>query len=267
MQLSVYQIDAFTKEAFKGNPAAVVPLSAWLPDHVLAAMAREHNQSETAFFVPVEDGAHDFELRWFTPTREIDLCGHATLATSFVIFDQLGFTVDEIRFKTRFVGDLFVRRVGDYLELDFPARIGKPTKDEFNFLSMLNISVKPTAILRTDRDFYFVFEDESLIRNVKPDFHALKQQKIWPCITAPGKDCDFVSRFFTAGDGLDEDPVTGSTHCTLVPYWSERLGKTDMIARQLSERGGTLKVALDGSRVKIAGQAVLYSKGQISLNL
>lgn len=263
--LPVYQVDAFTSKIFSGNPAAVVPLEAWLPDDVLLNIAKEHNQSETAFFVPVGDGVHDYELRWFTPAAEIDLCGHATLASSFVIFNELAHGRGDIKFKTRFVGDLSVKRDGAWLELDFPVREPVKMSETPSFLSALNVDAEPIDIVKTPRDWYIVYDSAEAVRNAKPDMDALAKSGTWQCITARGEDCDFVSRFFTASDGMNEDPVTGSTHCALIPYWAKKLGKTEMTARQLSARGGFLKVALVGDRVKIAGQAVLYSKGQIYL--
>lgn len=261
--LSFYQVDAFTNEVLKGNPASVVPLDAWLPDDVLLNMAKEHNQSETAYFIPIGDGNHDYELRWFTPVLEVDLCGHATLASSWVIFNKLGFKGDVITFKTRFKGDLRVRRDGDWLELDFPNQTPVVQAAPADLVKAMNFPVPPTATLRSPRDWYFIFDDADVVKNLKPNFGALAVRDDWSCVSAPGKDCDFVSRFFTAPDGINEDPVTGSTHCSLVPYWAERLGKTQMLARQISARGGVLKVQLAGDRVKIAGQAVLYSEGNI----
>ncbi len=263
--LTVFQVDAFTDKIFSGNPAAVVPLERWLADDVLLKIAQEHNQSETAFFVPIGDGVHDFELRWFTPADEVDLCGHATLASSFVIFNELGFHAPEIRFKTRFVGDLSVQRNGDWIELNFPSRVPYQAEPDRELVEAMRFTVAPVEVVRTERDWYFVFDTIEQVEAVQPDFMALAKRKDWQCVTARGKDCDFVSRFFTADAGIVEDPVTGSTHCALIPYWAAKLQKTVMTARQLSRRGGFLKVALAGARVNIAGQAVLYSKGQIFL--
>jgi len=260
-----YQVDAFADKVFTGNPACVVPLDAWLPDDVLLRMAKEHNQSETAYFVPVDDGVHDFELRWFTPADEVDLCGHATLASSFVIFTQLGFQKDVICFKTRFAGDLFVRRDGMWFELDFPARPPVAATPDAALMEAMRFTVAPIDIVRTERDWYFVFETAEQVRQVAPDFMVLAKRQDWQCVTSRGDDCDFVSRFFTADAGIVEDPVTGSTHCALIPYWAGKLGQTRMSAKQLSARGGQLRVALEGARVKIAGQAQLYSKGEIFL--
>jgi len=262
-ELTVYQIDAFANAVFKGNPAAVVPLQDWLPDDVLLNMAKEHNQSETAYFVPLPEEKYDYELRWFTTQEEVELCGHATLASSYVIFNELGHAGDTIRFKTRFAGDLAVTRNADLLILDFPAREPETASESAHLASALNIAQKPLAVLRDVSKIYFVYDDAQTILSADPDFKALGSN--WVCITAPGTDTDFVSRFFTPGDGHEEDPVTGSTHCTLTPYWAKRLGKTAMTARQLSERGGFLKVELVNDRVKIAGHAVLYSKGRINL--
>jgi PhzF family phenazine biosynthesis protein len=263
--LPFYQVDAFTDKVFGGNPAAVVPLSKWLPDEILLKIAQEHNQSETAYFVPVKDGVHDYELRWYTPADEVDLCGHATLASSFVIFNYLGHKAGEIKFKTRFAGDLSVRRDGDWLELNFPVREPKPAQPPAELLAALGAPVMPVDILRTERDWYFVFANAEEVAAVKPDFAALAKRKDWQCVTAPGRDCDFVSRFFTPDAGIVEDPVTGSTHCALIPYWAKRLVKTQMIAKQISERGGLLKVGLENNRVRIAGKAILYSSGHLHL--
>lgn len=263
MELPFYQVDAFTDEAFKGNPAAVVPLRSWLSPEVMLKMAQEHNQSETAFFIPATDGDHDFDLTWFTPVDEVDLCGHATLASACVIFNHMGYASNTIRFKTKSAGTLKVTRDGKWLELDFPVRKPERVTDTPDVLALLNIPGEPVEILRTARDWYIVYESADAIRQAAPDMHALAGHKIWQCITAPGDDCDFVSRFFTASGGMNEDPVTGSTHCALVPYWAERLGKTELTARQLSARGGFLRLTLAGDRVKIAGQARLYSKGHV----
>jgi PhzF family phenazine biosynthesis protein len=228
-------------------------------------MAKEHNQSETAYFIPSKSKKHDYELRWFTPTIEIDLCGHATLASAYVIFNELGFKGDAIRFKTRWAGDLSVRRNGKWLELNFPVRMPKPARAPADLIRALNASEPPVEVLRTKREWYFVFSNEAVVQNMKPDFNVLAKRKDWQCVTAPGKKSDFVSRYFTANDMIMEDPVTGSTHCSLIPLWAERLKKKTMTARQLSARGGYLKVALDGDRVRISGQAVRYFKGALTL--
>ncbi len=263
MAYQFFQIDAFTSEVFKGNPAAVMPLNEWLPDDILLKIAKEHNQSETAFFIPLNNNKHDYELRWFTPAAEVDLCGHATLAASFVIFNHLCFNKNVIVFKTRFAGDLFVERKDDWLEMDFPARLPQVATADHNLIEAMRFKTAPLEILKNEREWYFVFENKYQVLDIQPDFMALSQRADWQCITAKGDDCDFVSRFFTANAGIIEDPVTGSTHCSLVPYWSSKLNKNEMTARQLSARGGFLKLGFSGSRVKIAGQAVLYARGGI----
>ncbi len=264
--IPIYQVDAFTSQLFKGNPAVVCPLQLWLPDSVLLNIAIENNLSETAFFVP---HGGDYELRWFTPVKEVDLCGHATLASSHVLFDHLGHTGDRITFHTRQAGNLHVSRKDGWLMLDFPARLAQSCPLPPGAVEALGSPApKEWGIAR---DFMFVYENEDIIRSMQPDFRKLKEirqngQQRWAIVTAPGKDCDFVSRFFCAGDGIDEDPVTGSAHCTLVPYWANKLGKTKFLARQISARGGELRCELAGDRVYIAGHAVTYMTGEIRLD-
>lgn len=266
MTLNAYLIDAFTNQAFGGNPAVVVPMDKWRPDETLLNMAQQHNQSETAYFIPSPTKDFDYHLRWFTPVDEVDLCGHATLASASVIFNQFGCKADTVRFfapKEKYI--LTVRKAGDWLELDFPVRVPQKVEAPSQLLKFLNVPAEPVEILRTERDWYIVYADEDAIRNAQPDMGALAKEKIWQCITAPGKTSDFVSRFFTASGGMSEDPVTGSTHCALIPYWAKRLGKTKMMAEQVSRRGGVLKVELAGDRVKIAGQTRLYAQMIIHL--
>lgn len=260
-EIDIYQVDAFTSRLFGGNPAAVCPLEAWLPDGTLQAIADENNLSETAFFIPQGDG---FELRWFTPRVEIDLCGHATLATAHVIFNHLPYPKDEIRFSTRFAGPLSVTRQNDWLTLDFPSWIATPVSP-VPADGIAGLGGKSPSECYVKRDYMFVYEDEGDIRNAKPDFSLLGRLKRYLCITAPGKDCDFVSRFFCVGDGVEEDPVTGSAHSMLIPYWTKRLGKTRMLARQLSGRGGELRCEFLGERVHIAGQTQTYMQGKVFL--
>lgn len=257
-----FLVDAFANSPFSGNPAAVCPLEVWLPDPQLQAMTIEHNQSETAFFVRTQDG---FELRWFTTANgEVDLCGHATLASAHVIFHHLGFDESAIRFQSRFSGELIVRRDGEWLTLDFPSWIPEPdiilptVIDGFRGVAPLEAYSK--------RDYLFVFETEDEIRAIKPDFARLQTLGRWICITAPGKEVDFVSRFFCPGDALEEDPVTGSAHSMLIPFWAKRLGKTVMTAHQLSPRGGELRCQLKGDRVLIGGKARTYLQGHIFLD-
>jgi PhzF family phenazine biosynthesis protein len=260
-ELPIYQIDAFADAVFKGNPAAVVPLKNWLPDEILLNIARENNLSETAYFVPKDDG---YELRWFTVTGEIDLCGHATLASSYVIFNYCGHPSDVIRFTTRYVGDLVVRRNGELLTLDLPSRPAAPVEHvPPDLIQALNGHVPEEVLL--GRDYVVVYKHEDIVKSISPDYEriAAKLGK-YVCITAPGTGgFDFVSRFFCAGDAMPEDPVTGSAHCTLAPYWAKRLDKTEFTAAQCSSRGGILKCRLEGDRVFIAGRCVPYLIGKI----
>ncbi len=260
-EFPMYQIDAFADAVFKGNPAAVVPLKNWLPDETLLNIARENNLSETAYFVPKDDG---YEVRWFTVTGEIDLCGHATLASSYVIFNYVGHSSEIIRFTTLYVGDLVVSRNGELLTLDFPSRPAAPVKQvPPDLIQALNGHVPEEVLL--GRDYVVVYKHEEIIKSIAPDYEriAAKLGK-YVCITAPGTGgIDFVSRFFCAGDAVPEDPVTGSTHCTLVPYWAERLSKNELIAAQLSDRGGILTCQLEGNRVFISGQCKPYLIGTI----
>lgn len=259
MKIPCYQVDAFTSEVFHGNPAAVCPLSAWLPDATLQNIAAENNLSETAFVVP---RGEEFDLRWFTPTLEMDLCGHATLAAAFALFTEQKFPGDVIRFQSH-SGLLTVKRAGDLLTLDFPARPPVPCALPETLASGLGAG--PASVLKS-RDYLAVFASAAEVRALRPDFAALKKLDCLGIIaTAPGEDCDFVSRFFAPAAGVDEDPVTGSAHCTLIPYWAARLGKNKMFARQASQRGGELFCELAGDRVHIGGKAVLYLRGEISL--
>jgi len=260
MKLQIFQVDAFTSKPFGGNPAAVVPLAKWLPVDVLQSIALENNLSETAFFVKREDL---YELRWFTPTFEIDLCGHATLASAFVLNELLGETAEVLKFQTK-SGLLTVEKENDRLVLDFPAR--PPAACEIPVGLIEAIGKTPREILKS-RDYFMVYETEEEIRQIAPDFAALlKIDTHAVIVTAKGTDSDFVSRFFAPEVGVFEDPVTGSAHCTLIPYWAEKLGKTLMFARQVSARGGELFCELVGDRVTIGGDAVLYLKGEINVD-
>lgn len=257
MNLKIYQVDAFTSEVFHGNPAAIVPLENWLADETMQNIALENNLAETAFFVPNKDG---YDLRWFTPTVEMDLCGHATLATGFLIFEILGTTEKVLKFQTK-SGLLTVEKDGDRFVLDFPSRPAVATEIPEGLVAA--IGRQPKEVLKS-RDYMMVYESEDDIRAVSPDFAAmLKIPAHGVIVTAPGKDCDFVSRFFAPEVGVFEDPVTGSSHCNLIPYWSGKLGKTELFAKQLSARGGELFCKLEGDRVKIGGNAVLYLKGEV----
>jgi len=262
MRLPLYQVDAFAGDLFGGNPAAVCPLPEWLPDAAMQAIAAENNLSETAFFVREGDG---YALRWFTPTVEVDLCGHATLASGFVVMRFLEPQREAVPFRTVKAGTLTVTRDADMLAMDFPARPAAPTEAPAGLLEALGGA--PRTVLRA-RDYLIVYDSAAEIAALAPDFAALAQVKdCWAAIaTAPGEDgVDFVSRFFAPAQGVPEDPATGSSHCTLTPYWAERLGKMTLEARQLSRRGGALRCTLNGDRVSIAGRAVLYLKGQIEV--
>ncbi len=259
--IEIYQIDAFTDQIFGGNPAAVCPLEEWLDDNLLQDIAMENNLSETAFYVM--NGDH-YEIRWFTPTTEVDLCGHATLATAFVEFNLKGVSTDELTFKSK-SGDLKVTREGENLCLDFP--IDKLEKVDLTQEMLRPFQSKPIAAYRGKDDLLLVFESDQEILDMTPSIDLIsKIDTRGVLVTAKGTDCDFVSRFFAPQSGIDEDPVTGSAHTTLIPYWSEQLNKVKLSARQLSKRGGKLECEkLNNERVKISGQAKLFLKGEILL--
>jgi len=260
MKIKQYQVDAFATRVFEGNPAAVCPLDSWPDDSLLQAIAQENNLSETAFFVPGEKG---FELRWFTPVDEVDLCGHATLATAHVIFEILGYGGPVIPFETR-SGELFVKKQGNRLQLDFPAQ--PPAACEMPDALVPGLGgVRPVEVLAA-ADYMAVFENETTIRNIRPDHTLLSKLDLRGLIvTAPGDEVDFVSRFFAPQLGVPEDPVTGSAHCELAPYWAGRLGKKILSANQVSRRGGSLVCEVAGDRVLISGGAVMFMEGEISL--
>ena len=259
MKIKIYQVDAFTSEIFRGNPAAVCPLDKWLDDDLLQSIAMENNLSETAFFVPYEKG---YQLRWFTPTTEVDLCGHATLATGFVLYEILNYEKPSISFKTR-SGELIVAREGDLLQMDFPALPLKPCPVPEALSAGLDR--EPMEVLVAE-DYLVVYQNEQIIRTLTPDFRALKAlDKRGVIVTAPGREVDFVSRFFAPGSGIDEDPVTGSAHCELAPYWSEKLRKTRLQAHQLSQRGGEVICQVKGDRILLFGAATLFMEGEIRL--
>lgn len=261
MKIPFYQVDAFSRKIFGGNPAAVCLLESWLDSDMLQSIAAENNLSETAFLVPKSKGRYD--LRWFTPTVEIDLCGHATLASAFVIFSFIDSTLSFVDFETA-SGLLSVAKSDKLLSMDFPARTPVPTKIP-PILSQA-LGAETFEVLKS-RDLLAVFKDESVIRDMNPDFDKLKQiQDVFAIIvTARGDNSDFVSRFFAPNAGIPEDPVTGSAHCTLIPYWADRLKKNQLHAFQLSKRGGELFCENMGDRVRISGHAVLYAKGELHL--
>jgi PhzF family phenazine biosynthesis protein len=263
MKLALYHVDAFASRVFAGNPAAVVPLERWLPDTVMQAIAAENNVAETAFFVRTDGGYH---IRWMTPTVEMDLCGHATLASAWVIFNLLDAgSRREVAFASR-SGELRVAAAETgRLALDFPARppgaVGGASLD-----AVASALGRTPAALLAARDYLAVFEGEDEVRALAPDMARVAAlDRMAVIATAPGRDCDFVSRFFAPGVGVPEDPVTGSAHCTLVPYWSRRLGRSSLFARQVSPRGGELWCEDRGGRVSIAGHAALYLTGTIDL--
>jgi PhzF family phenazine biosynthesis protein len=258
MKLEIYQVDAFAKEVFKGNPAAICPLDEWLDAGLMQKIALENNLSETAFFVKNGDV---YEIRWFTPTFEIDLCGHATLASAFVIFEVLKSETNKIKFHSHKSAELTVEKNGDVLTLDFPSRPVSPVKAPKGLIEA--IGKQPKEILKA-RDYFLVYENEQEILDIAPNFSKLLEIDAHGFIvTAKGDSSDFVSRFFAPEVGVFEDPVTGSSHCNLIPFWAERLSKNEMFAKQISARGGELFCELRGDRVKIGGNAVLYLKGEI----
>lgn len=260
MRIPIYQVDAFTGELFRGNPAAICPLDRWLPDDLLQSIAAENNLSETAYYIPDRDG---YQLRWFTPGVEVDLCGHATLASAHVIFSIRRESSDpRISFFTK-SGRLVVERDGDLYELDFPSRPPTPCPDDPALFEALGAT--PASLLGA-RDYLCVFDSEEQVRALQPDMQELARvDRFAVIVTAPGRDCDFVSRFFAPAKGVPEDPVTGSAHCTLVPYWSKRLNKTKLLARQVSKRGGELFCENQDTRVRMAGRAVKFLEGHIEI--
>ncbi len=257
MAIRMYQIDAFAEHLFAGNPAAVCLLPNWPGDHWLQAVAAENNLSETAFVVPQDDG---YAIRWFTPRVEVDLCGHATLAAAHALFKHEGHIDPVIRFRSR-SGALNVRCVGDGLEMDFPHQPLTPCETPEPLRQ--GLGAEPQTLL-CGEDFIAVFADQQHILSLRPDFTALAQLPLrGVCVTAPGTDCDFVSRFFAPNCGIAEDPVTGSVHCALAPYWGGISGKVRLQARQLSARGGHIECELQGQRVLLRGRAVTFLQGSI----
>jgi PhzF family phenazine biosynthesis protein len=259
MELPIYQVDAFASRTFTGNPAAVCPLEAWIDAPLMQAIAAENNLAETAFFVP--RGGEGYELRWFTPTVEIELCGHATLASAYVLWEYLSARGDELSFHTR-SGELRVARADGRLRLDFPSKRGQRCDPHPRLIEALG--TQPLEILKAS-DYMAVYPSADDVRTLEPNLPLLGSLDGTPVIaTAPGGDgVDFVSRFFAPSHGIDEDPVTGSAHCTLTPYWSRRLGKKALYTHQISARGGELWVEDRGDRVWIAGHVAPYLKGTI----
>jgi PhzF family phenazine biosynthesis protein len=260
MTIPYFEVAAFTNRPFAGNPAGVCLLDRWLPDEQMQAVAAENDLAETAFLVPRESG---FDLRWMTPTVEVDLCGHATLASGHVLFQHRDFAGSPIRFQTK-SGELTVERDGEKLVLDFPSLPAQAAGISEEVGAALG--AKPVALFH-GRDYIAIFSSQKEVANLNPDLQsiaALDAQGL--VVTAPGDDCDFVSRYFAPAAGIPEDPVTGSTHCTLIPYWSKRLGKRNLFARQISPRGGELFCTDRGGRVSIGGEAVTYVEGKIHLS-
>lgn len=263
LRIPIYQIDAFADRPFSGNPAAVCPLEHWLPDAVLQSIAEENNLAQTAFYVPraLRTAEPAFDLRWFTPAAEVDICGHATLASAYFILGRSA--ADSVAFYTR-SGVLRVTRDGARLALDFPARPPVPEAADTAAIEDA-LGARPATVLKS-RDVFAVFDNAVAVASLKPDMAKIATLDGFGVIaTAPGIDCDFVSRFFVPKVGVPEDPVTGSAHCSLIPYWAERLGKTDLFARQISKRGGQLWCRHRGDRVTIAGTCAPYLEGWIEL--
>ena len=260
MKLGIFQVDAFTSKSFGGNPAAVVPLTEWLPDETMLKIAAENNLSETAFFVKEGDR---YNIRWFTPTVEVNLCGHATLASSHIIFNELKLEHEFISFYSERSGHLGVTRDAGKFVLDFPAF--PIEKIEHSDELAQAVGKVPMKVWETQGNMVMLrLESEEDVRNIEPDFNALlKIPYDEVIVTAPGDDCDFASRMFAPKIGIPEDPVTGAIHCSLIPYWAEELGKQKLFARQVSQRGGELFCELAGDRVKIGGNATLFLKGEI----
>lgn len=262
MRITIYQVDAFTNKLFAGNPAAVCPLDEWLSDALMQNIAMENNLAETAFFVRKES---QYELRWFTPVTEVDLCGHATLASAYVLFEHEHYTDEVIRFHSPRSGPLTVKKNEGMLTLNFPA--DKITPIPLSDALCSGFSTRPTAAYKGKTDYLLVFDDEETIRNLVPVFDIIAA---WPVrgviVTAKGSSTDFISRFFGPQVGVPEDPVTGSAHTTLMPYWSSQLGRKTLTGHQLSKRGGYLECTLLDDRVEISGQCRLYMTGVIHMD-
>ena len=260
MKLTIYQIDAFTNKLFAGNPAAVIPLDKWIDDSLMQQLAMENNLAETAFFVPK---GNDFEIRWFTPALEINLCGHATLASAFVLFNFLEYKKNLVTFHSK-SGLLVVSRNGDLLNMDFPS--WKPELiTEYPSELLASLGNPEIAGVYSNREYLVELMNEQEVRRCTPDFSLMKKVDKMVIITAPGKEVDFVSRFFAPTAGIDEDPVTGSAHSQLIPFWSNKLGKDIMQAKQLSKRGGDIYCEQKGERVIMGGKCVFYMKGEIEI--
>jgi PhzF family phenazine biosynthesis protein len=262
LRLPFHQIDAFAEKPFEGNPAAVMPLDEWLPDHMMQLIAMENHLSETAFFVPVNVGAKEYKIRWFTPTNEVDLCGHATLASAWLVFNEIHPDWQTVNFHSM-SGTLKVDKDGDWIILDFPRRQGVHSPEHTNALSKA-LGAKPIESLLS-RDLVAVYETEEEVRDIEPDFLTVASLPgLGVLVTAKGNHVDFVCRCFFPQEGLPEDPATGSALSTLIPYWSKRLNKMQLEARQISPRGGNFRCQDCGDRVRIAGKAAKVIEGVMS---
>lgn len=260
MKITMYQVDAFTDTIFKGNPAAVCPLDQWLSDTKMQQIAAENNLSETAFIV---SQGKEFSIRWFTPSVEVDLCGHATLASAHVYFSELGYGKNNLIFNSK-SGPLIIKRHEQGYAMDFPSNPAK--KIDITLDHLATLGQEPQAILKGTTDYLVILDKEESVRDFQPDFTKIAQLEArGVIISAQGKEVDFVSRFFAPKVGVNEDPVTGSAHTTLAPYWSAQLHKTKLTAKQLSKRGGQLTCILQGDRVALIGNGVTYMKGEISI--
>jgi predicted PhzF superfamily epimerase YddE/YHI9 len=264
MRLPLFHVNAFTNQPFRGNPAAVCPLQEWLDDGLLRKVAAEYNLSETAFFLRRGDR---YDLRWFTPRCEVRLCGHATLASAYVILNLLQSKLQTVRFETRASGTLTVSREGEKFAMNFPALFGKAcAHPPESLLRSLGAGPPPSSVLEVNDTYIAVYETQAAVQSIRPDFALLEELHPFAVsITAPGEECDFVSRYFAPSYGIPEDPATGSAHCALTPYWMERLGKAHLYARQLSERGGELWCEMARDRVIIKGNAVLTLQGTLQI--
>lgn len=262
--MKIFQIDAFTSRLFSGNPAAVVPMEVWAPDEKLQSIASENGLSETAFFVKRDGGESDYHLRWFTPSVEVTLCGHATLASAHVLFEHLGFRDEIITFSTQKSGNLTATRRDGSIVLDFPARPHEPAGVTTQLVRALGR--QPVEVYRSLYNLLCVFDSKRDVHEIEPDLREMLALDAFGVIaTAPGASHDFVSRYFAPRAGVPEDPVTGSAHCTLAPYWAKRLGKNRLAARQVSKRGGEMVCEVDGDRVRMIGNAVTYLEGTIRI--
>jgi PhzF family phenazine biosynthesis protein len=263
MKLTIYQVDAFADKLFSGNPAGVIPLKKWIDDKLMQQIAMENNLAETAFFVPAKKAKVDFDIRWFTPALEINLCGHATLASAWILFEVTKAKKKKLVFSSK-SGLLTVTRVKDRLDMDFPSWPPERVSD-YPAELIASLGNPEIAGVYSNREWLVELMNEEAVRNCQPDFTLMKKTGKMVIITAPGKEVDFVSRFFAPAAGIDEDPVTGSAHSQLIPFWSQKLGKDKLRAKQLSRRGGDLYCEQKGERVIMGGNCVFYMKGVIEV--